>query len=107
MHAEEALVAGPVVFEVLQGTRSHDEFRTFRRILEGLPYLILGSSSWIAAAGVAAGLRRRGLSFPMTDVLLATLARERQCRLWSDDAHFVSIPGVRLYRPPKARRPRS
>ncbi len=100
---ELAAVAGPVVYEVLQGTRTPQEFDTTREILQNLPWLPAQSNTWVAAAGMSAGLRRRGVTLPMTDILLATLARENQCRIWSLDPHFASIPGVRLYRPPKTR----
>lgn len=106
--ARQAFVAGPIMYEVLQGTRSPQEFEGFLVKLEELPYLRTEATTWVAAAGMSAGLRRRGLTLPMTDILLATLARENQCRIWSLDSHFSSIPGVRLYHPPKTRprRPR-
>ena len=103
VNAGQATIAGPVVFEVLQGTRSPQEFEEIRRLLEGLPYLTSPEMIWVAAAGMAAGLRRRGLTIPGTDCLVATLARENDCKIWSLDAHFESIPGVRLYRPPRPR----
>lgn len=105
MDADEAFVAGPIVYEVLQGTRTPEEFGTLRDLLGGLPFLPIHGKTWIGAAGMAAGLRRRGLTLPMTDVLLATLARDNQCWIWSLDPHFASIPGVRLLHPPP-RRPR-
>ena len=104
MERQEVFVAGPVAYEVLQGTRTPQEFERIRLTLEDLPYLVTSGTSWVEAAGMAAGLLRRGLTFPMTDILLATLAREHRCRIWSLDPHFTSIPGVRLYRPPKPRR---
>lgn len=106
MDADEAFAAGPVVYEVLQGTRTPKEFETFRDILRELPYLPVHGATWIGAAGMAAGLRRRGLTLPMTDLLLANLARENHCRIWSLDPHFAQIPGVRLFHPPKRRRHR-
>jgi predicted nucleic acid-binding protein len=105
MEADEAFVAGPIVYEVLQGTGSPEEFETLRDLLGELPFLPIQGDTWIGAAGMAAGLRRRGLTLPMTDILLATLARVNQCRIWSLDPHFTSIPGVRLFHPP-SRKPR-
>ncbi len=104
MERHEVFVAGPVAYEVLQGARTPREFEGIRLKLEDLPYLVTSGPSWVEAAGMAAGLLRRGLTFPMTDILLATLAREHRCRIWSLDPHFTSIPGVQLYRPPKPRR---
>lgn len=101
--AGEAFVAGPIAYEVLQGTLGPEEFRTVSEYFRDLPYIVAHGPTWVAAAGMAAGLRRQGMTFPMTDLLIATLARENQCRVWSLDAHFESIPGVRLYRPPGSR----
>jgi predicted nucleic acid-binding protein len=101
---DEVCVAGPVLYEVLQGTRTPQEFETIRTLLRDLPCLPTSSPNWIAAGGMAAGLRRRGFVLPLTDLLLAAAAQEHRCRIWSLDAHFESIPGVRLYRPPKSRR---
>jgi hypothetical protein len=105
MDAHEAFVAGPIVYEVLQGTRTPKDFGTLRDLLGGLPFLPTYGATWIGTAGMAAGLRRRGLTFPMTDLLLATLARDNQCSIWSLDPHFASIPGLRLFHPPP-RKPR-
>lgn len=99
--ADLAAVAGPIAYEVLQGAKSPKEFQTLREILQDLPWLPAKGTTWVAAAGMSAGLRRRGLTLPMTDILLATLAREHRCRIWSLDPHFASIPGVRLFSPPK------
>jgi hypothetical protein len=101
MEAREAYVAGPIVYEVLQGTRTSGEFEEFRLLLEKLPCLAISGRTWVSAAGMAAGLRRRGLSFPMTDLVIATLAGEHRCQIWSNDGHFQEIPGVRLYHPPR------
>lgn len=105
MDADEAFVAGPIVYEVLQGTRTPEEFDTLRDLLGALPFLPIQGDTWIGAAGTAAGLRRRGVTLPMSDILLATLARDNQCRIWSLDPHFASIPGVRLFHAP-SRKPR-
>ncbi|HYL79776.1 MAG TPA: PIN domain-containing protein [Candidatus Acidoferrum sp.] len=105
MDADEAFVAGPIVYEVLQGTRTPEEFDTLRDLLGELPFLPAHGETWIGAAGMAAGLRRRGVTLPMTDILLATLARDNQCSIWSLDPHFASIPGVRLFQAP-SRKPR-
>jgi hypothetical protein len=109
MERQEVIVAGPVSYEVLQGTRTPQEFDNIRLQLEDIPHLVVSGTTWLEAAGMAAGLPRRGLTFPMTDILLATLARQNKCRIWSLDPHFTSIPGVRLYRPTKAgpQRPRT
>jgi predicted nucleic acid-binding protein len=100
MDADEVFVAGPIIYEVLQGTRTPKEFDTLRDLLGELPFLPVHGETWIGAAGMAAGLRRRGVTLPMTDILLATLARDNQCRIWSLDPHFASIPGVRLFQGP-------
>ena len=105
MERQEVFVAGPVAYELLQGTRTPQEFENIRLKLEDIPHLVTSGTTWVEAAGMAAGLRRRGLTLPMTDILLATLARAHGCRIWSLDPHFTSIPGVRLHRPSRARRP--
>jgi len=47
---------------------------------------------------LAAGLRSRGLTLPLSDLILAAIAVENGFLILSADRHFTRIPGVNLYK---------
>jgi predicted nucleic acid-binding protein len=51
---------------------------------------------WIKAGQLSAQLRANGQTLPMSDLLIATLAKEHDCSLVTIDRHFASIPGIRI-----------
>jgi predicted nucleic acid-binding protein len=51
---------------------------------------------------LSAQLLRKGVTLPLSDLLIAVLAIEYGCRLYSLDTHFKKIPGVTLYPPARA-----
>jgi predicted nucleic acid-binding protein len=67
-----------------------------------LSYLEVTSSTWIRMGDLSAQLLRKGVTLPLSDLLIAVLAIEYGCRLYSLDTHFKKIPGVTLYPPARA-----
>jgi predicted nucleic acid-binding protein len=64
-----------------------------------LPYLEATSSTWIRMGDLSAQLLRKEVALPLSDLLIAVLAIEHGCRVYSLDTHFKKIPGVTLYLP--------
>ena len=97
--ADEVVLVGVVLAEVLQGCRTPSERETLSEALSALPYFEVNSSTWIRAGDLSSQLLRKGITLPLSDLLIAVLAIEHGCRVYSLDAHFTKIPGVALYMP--------
>ncbi len=100
--AEQAVLVGVVLAELLQGCRTPKEADTILANLGGLRFLETTFSTWKRAGELSATLRRKGITVPLSDMIIAALAMEHNCEVYTLDPHFKQIPGLRLH---KARRP--
>lgn len=96
---DELALVGIVLAELLQGCRSQAERGTLKDALLALSYLEVTQSTWIKAGEISSSLLRKGVTLPMSDLLLAATALEHRCRIYSLDAPFTKIPGLSLYTP--------
>ena len=95
----EVAVVGVVLAELLQGCRSVEERDELKDALLALPYLGVSQSTWVTAGEISAGLLRKGVTLPLTDVVIAAVAMEHDCSVYSLDTHFHKIPGLLRYSP--------
>lgn len=98
--ADDVVLVGVVVAELLQGCRTPAEGDSLSDALLALPYYEVARSTWSRAGDLSAPLLRKGITLPLSDLLIAALAIERNCSVYSLDAHFKKIPGLHLYVPP-------
>ena len=97
--ADDVALVGVVLAELLQGCRTPSERETLSEALSALPYLEVTASTWIRTGDLSAQLLRKGVTLPLSDLLIAALALEHGCHVYSLDAHFKKIPAVPLYLP--------
>jgi len=97
---EESLcLCGIVVNELFQGIKSPQEREIVQSAFEAFPYLEMTRAIWEKAAGLSLSLRNKGITIPPSDLILASLAIENKCLIFTHDTHFNKIPGVNLYYP--------
>jgi predicted nucleic acid-binding protein len=101
--ADEVVLVGVVLAELLQGCRASSERETLSEALLALPYYEVTQSTWSQTGDLSAQLLRRGVTLPLSDLIIAALAIEHHCQVYSLDTHFKKIPGVRLYLPTSRR----
>ena len=95
--ADEVALVGVVLTELLQGCRSPEEREQLADALLALPYWEVTRASWLKAGDLSYGLLRKGLTLPISDLIIAALALKHQCHVYSLDVHFKRIPGLQLY----------
>jgi len=91
------VIAGIVILELLQGARNEKTKKTIKEAISALPYLETTFNSWLLAGEMSFALRRQGISIPTSDILLAALARENNCSIFTTDSHLKMIPDIRLH----------
>jgi len=91
-----------IILELAGGTRTEGEYLELCEDLEALQQFPITSSVWTLAYRIAHTLRRKGLSIPATDHLIAAVGMNYPCRLFHRDKHFdlmarhVELPVFRL-----------
>ena len=94
-----AYICGVVLAELLAGARTDRDRDRIDTIFHGLPYLELSRPTWASAGLLASGLRAQGITLPLADLLVATLALEHGYAVFTRDAHFQRVPHLSLYQP--------
>ena len=80
-----------IKFELLGGTKTEKEFRRLRNRLEALFQIQTDSTVWDKASELAFQLRKKGVTIPYTDVLIASASMSSQAVLMHADRHFDLI----------------
>lgn len=80
------------VFKVVQRQRSEDAAIQAVALMKQGREIALDSSLAIQAAQLSLELK-----LPMADSIILTTARSHQARLWTQDADFEGIAGVRYF----------
>ena len=94
LSAGTVYVCGPVLYELVQGTRSEKEQSLLYNALGALPYLEMTEALWIKAGQLSANLRKEGKTIPFSDILIAVLAIDHDLTVLTVDEHFQEIPGL-------------
>ena len=90
LERREVLACGPVVAELVAGTRPSDR-ATLLASLSGLPWAELDHQAWQSVGLLAAELRDRGQAIPLTDLEIAVAAHSSGATLWTADHHFERL----------------
>jgi len=89
---------GTVLFEIIQGVKTENEKNTVLEMLFALPYVEMTQALWQNAGELSASLKRKGANIPLSDIFTAALAIEHNLSIFTFDAHFGQIPGVKIYK---------
>ena len=88
---DQVVITPFVILELLQGCKTQKEFDNLKRRLESLENDLMVDLSWAAIYGFAYSLRRKGLTIPTLDILIAFLSIEKGYSLLHHDHHFKMI----------------
>ncbi len=96
----QAVMAGVVLMELLQGALNEKELEKMLTLLEPVERVDPTSRQWEEAGRFSYRLRKKGATTSTVDALLALLAIENDCRLYTEDGHFKIVEknsDLRLY----------
>jgi tRNA(fMet)-specific endonuclease VapC len=94
-----AATTGIILTELLQGAKLEKEFEAILSIVSAVPVLEATLETWVQAGRISFGLRRKGITIPTTDFVIATIAIQNECQVFSLDPHFNKIPNLKLFGP--------
>lgn len=94
-----ACTCGIVLFELMQGIKSEAEKSAILSMLSELQYFEMTAALWQKAAGLSHALKKKGLTLPLTDIFIASIAIAHNLSIFTLDRHFEQIPGVALHKP--------
>ena len=86
--SDSALLCGVVMTELLQGAKGAKEKQQLEFLFSGIEILDLNTKDWIDAGLCLQNLRSKGITVPVTDALIATLAQRNSVSILTIDKHF-------------------
>lgn len=90
------LTCGPVIFEINRGLRP-SERKSILALFDAITRLSVDETIWDTAGDLDAALRKKGITIPPMDVLIAQICLHHKVFLFSLDEHFRSIPGLKMF----------
>lgn len=97
----DPLVCGMVVAEFLAGARKPPQLATCQALLAQFPSAATPEMVWELAGRYQGFLASNGLTVPLSDTIIATLAIATSLELWAYDTHFSAmatlLPGLTLF----------
>lgn len=98
LNDDRVLTCGPVIFEIKRGLRS-PERKKILPLFDALIRLSFDEVTWDAAGDLDASLRKKGVTIPPMDVLIAQICLHHKVSLFTLDEHFRSVPGLQVFEP--------
>lgn len=97
-------ICGVTRTEALHGVRTFKERMDLIKTLNSYPQVSTPESIWDEAGDHLALLRSKGLTIPIPDVILATVAIHHDLEVWARDHHFPLmqkwLPALKLFQEP-------
>ena len=94
VHDREAYtgyITGPVITELIQGLKTEKEKDNFATSLDSLPRIKITDQDWFDAGTFGAHLRNKGITVPLADLIIYTVARKNNCAICSIGKNFNAI----------------
>jgi predicted nucleic acid-binding protein len=94
LEQDRVAVCGPIVAEVLSGTKARADFARVKAAFEGLDLLPDPAEAWPRVGEARFALARRGTQAALIDILIALTAAEASHSLLTRDSDFRRIAAV-------------
>jgi tRNA(fMet)-specific endonuclease VapC len=91
------VITGVVVAEVLQGALDEQDYEKLHRTVGRLPFLEADKDTWISAGRLSYELKRKGLTTPLSDLLIAAAAMAGGHEIYATDPHFGRVQGLPMH----------
>lgn len=98
LEEDRVVISGVIIAEILQGAREEKDFQLLKESLITLPFLQETPYIWEDVGRLSFEIRKKGLIIPLTDCLIAVLAKEENYSIFTLDSHFSHLPDIKLYR---------
>lgn len=91
---EDIVICGVVRAELLHGAISDTDFKNIMNLLDAFDEKSFDADDWQILGSNLYKLRKKGLTVPFSDAVIATLAIKYGIPVWTRDKHFVLIKNV-------------
>ena len=86
-----AVVSGIILAELMTGISNEKDQRFLEECFLGLPYLEATREIFTTAGKMGVVLRKKGITMPISDLLIAALAKTHTLTVLTTDNHFQTL----------------
>jgi len=98
LNDDRIVICGPVIFEIKRGLRPADRNKILP-LMDALIRLSVDEAVWDNAGELDASLRKKGITIPPMDVIIAQICLNHKVSLFTLDKHFHSISELKFFEP--------
>ncbi len=96
LNLENILISGLIISELLHGIKSEKEYKLLSESISAVPYAECIYEDWIRTGEILYNLKKKGISVPLTDVLISAIAIRYNASVLTLDKHFKNIARIKL-----------
>jgi len=86
-----AVISGIILAELLTGISNEKDQDFLEESFLGLPFLEATHDIFVMAGKMGAALRKKGITIPLSDLLIAALAKSHTLTVLTLDSHFQTL----------------
>lgn len=90
-------ILGPIISELLQGVKTQKEYNKLSECIDAIPYFECEFKDWVKAGHISFSLKKKGLTVPLTDIVISAVSINRKAKIFTLDKHFALIPETELF----------
>jgi len=98
LNDDRIVICGPVIFEIKRGLRPADR-KKILPLMDALIRLSVDEAVWDNAGDLDASLRKKGITIPPMDVIIAQICLHHRVSLFTLDEHIRSISELKFFKP--------
>jgi predicted nucleic acid-binding protein len=96
---DRVVVIGPVLTEVLYGFKRREQAEWVASRLRNIGWIDVERDDWEKAASLGRQLAAAGHRLPLTDLVIAAIARRHDLLVYTIDPHFELFTDLRRFPP--------
>ena len=96
LNLENVLISGLIISELLHGVKSKKEYTLLLESISAVPYAECVYEDWLKTGEILYDLKKKGITVPLTDVLISLIAIRSDASILTLDKHFHSIDMIKL-----------
>ena len=98
LRERKVIMVGMVMAEILQVFRVPKEAALLKQNLGRLPYVEITREIWESAGEISASLRSKGITIPLSDLIISAAALAGVHEVFTIDPHFEKVNGLTLHK---------
>lgn len=96
LNLENIIISGPIISELLHGVKGEKEYKLLSESISAVPYVECIYGDWVTTGEMLHNLKKKGISVPLTDVLISAIAIRYNASVLTLDKHFKNIGKIKL-----------